>query len=254
MKRFVFVSTCLLLLISLSCNGPQKLHALTNYPDILPGWHLLPNPNSNDKPGVVFGVDAKGVRQPMDILEVPITQSTVEVGKDSGKISTTMGALLGFLGTNKINLTADVNTSVNKQVTYAMHLTDPQEDQTQLLQISDALQRTKQSIANFITQNGIAGYKFYIITDAIKSTKLDYTFDGDRNGNVEVKADIDKVLTVNPNVKWTNSNAYQLAYDLKTPLYVFAKYFELNVVTQATGETKLVLGNQVMGSGTPIYK
>jgi hypothetical protein len=241
-----FLSCCLM---AFSCDTKD---AFSKAPQLLPGFTLVPSPNSLDKPGTIIAVDKKGVKQPLGSLSIPIQEGTTVPAQRSGKKNSSVGALLEFLGADQVNLTANANVNINRDVVYKIELGESALERIALLNIAAELENTKQLIKSFSATNNMADYTFYIITEAVKSKKMKYSFDTKKTGEIGLKAELDKIVTAKPNVKWDNADNFLLSFELPAPLYVYSKYFTLNVETQVTGETKFAIG-KVVGTNEPVY-
>jgi len=236
---------CIALILSAcsSSHPPQK--SFLKETDILPGFLLIAAPNALDKPGTLIAVDRKGVRQPLGRLDVALESGMVVPGKDSGSKHNNFGYLLNFLGSNKINASAQSSAVLKRDISYSIKLENSTQERVSLLQIEAQLEKAKAAINGFAQLNDLRKYKFFIITEAVKSQKLDYLFDKSSTDSLAVKSEISKVVDINPNLYWANSNKFSLTYDLKEPLYVFAKYFSLNVRNTDGKAEKVEVGSEI---------
>jgi len=249
MKKITIIF--LISFIIIACGTQQK--AIKKTPEVLPGFTLIPGPNALDKPGTIFAVDKDGVQQPLGYLTADVQSGIVQIGNASGSKVSSVGAIINFLGQGNTVVDINANADIKRTISYNLQLFDCVQERLNLLKLNDELEKTKDIILNFSRNNpNMADYKYYIITESVKSPKIIYTFDTDKKGDLGLKADIDKIVTVNPNVKWDNKNNFNLSYDLGVPLYVYAKYFSLNIVTQATGETRFSIG-KALESTDPLY-
>ncbi|MBK7854563.1 MAG: hypothetical protein IPJ79_06305 [Bacteroidetes bacterium] len=239
-----------LLTLLISCDPAKK--ALNNSPEILPGFTLLPAPNSLDKPGTIFAIDKTGIKQPIGTLSLTSKSGIMVPGQATGKKSSSVAAVLNFLTPNNTNITANAASDVKRELTYKISLENCSNERIELLSISEELNKTKDLIKKFSQSNDLKNYKFYLITESVKASKLNYSFDTEKNGSIELKADFNKIINANPQVKWDNENSFLLSYDLQEPLYVYAKYWMLNIEAQGTGDTKFSMGEELKASD-PIY-
>ncbi len=247
------ITLTILVAITLSSCHSKK-EAFRNVPEVLPGFTLIPGPNSLDKPGSIFAVEQKtGKKFDLGSINAAVKSGTIAVGESSGKKSSSVAAVLSFLGYQGVPVTADAGTNTKKDVTYKLKLSGTTQERLELLAIQKELEQTTDLINAFKQSQDLKNYKFYLITDAIKASKLNYSFAKGQSGDASLKAELDKVVNTNPKVTWDNSDNFDLSYDLQDPLYVYAKYFTLNIESQITGDTKLSLGSEVK-QANPIYE
>lgn len=241
MKR-KFITILVTVSFLVSC-GPSRDIDKTKE-TFLPGFIMMAAPNSLDKPGTLFAVDKNGVSQPLGSINVNVITGITVVGQTSGKKQNEVGALVNFLGSQKIDVTADANFQNKKNIEYKVSLDGALQDRIELLSAKTELTKGISFIKDFFNKNDISKYKFYLITEAVKANKLDFAFNKAVVGEEKLDATILKIVNANQNVKWDTNRDFQLSYDLGSPLYVFYKVYNLNVETQATGETALSLGQQ----------
>ena len=243
-----------ILLIIASCRSTKDTSIPKTVPPLLPGFTLIASPNSLDKPGSVIAVDKKGIPQYLGSVDVSsLEKGVVQPAEATGKRASSVSALINFLGMDKYSVDANVDSKFNKTFEYKISLKDCSQERIPLLDINKELENMKQAIKTFSTTNDMADYKYYIITDAVKAKQISYEFGGDKVGDIDLKANIQKIIDVNPKVNWENKAALQLDYNLQEPLYVYAKYWSLNVQSQITGGTIFKIGD-VVKEESPIHE
>ncbi len=250
MKKQIQFFLSLSILILIACSSQKS--AYKKQEEVLPGFTLLSSPNNLEKPGTVFAIDKKGKRQPLIQLQLPVDSSTNEIAQDSGKRSSNFSVLLSFLGTEKSKITAENSFKLSKNIKYNLKLEGSTLHRVELLKVSQELENVKKQIQRFSELNNMADYQFYVVTEAVKAKSLLYKFDSKDSTDIGLKTDIKKIINANPKVTWNSDRSYDLSYNLKSSLYVFAKYFSLTIMNRG-GQEGLSIDRQV-DSIDPLHK
>lgn len=228
------------LLFFVGCQSTNT--AFKNVPPLFPGFTLIATPNSLDKPGSVIAVDKKGIPQYLGSIDITPEKGIVQPGQASGKRTSSVSSLINFLGMDKYSIDANIDPKYNKQFEYQISLKDCSQERIPLLNINIALEKMRQAIKSFSANNDMAGYKYYLISEAVNAKQISYEFSSDKVGDIDLKANIKKIIDVNPKVSWNNNSNLKLDINLQEPLYIYSKYFSLNIQNQITGETIFEIG------------
>lgn len=236
-----FVLFLIVFVVTLSsCNkgGP-----VSSADDLLPGFSMLPNPNSLDKPGTIFYIDDDNKPQILGTLpDVEIQSGTVVLGSLSGSRKTSLNSVLEFVGIKEIDLSASVNT--NKSINFNVSVSGTDQERIGLLQAKQSITKNIEMIRELFEELTIGSTEVYLITEAVKASKLSYEFDKSIDGDGSLDTEIIKIVENNSELSWKNTSNYQLGYDLKTQLYVFTKVYRMNIKAGLTG-TDISLGSVV---------
>lgn len=215
-----------------------------NVPNILPGFKILPAPNNLDKPGTIIAIDKHGVVQPLSVLALKIDSGTNAVGQDSGKVTSKVGLVLNFLKSADSTLNVRTTVKVNNIITYKIQLTGTSDYRIQLLDAAQQIEKLRSALQLFSSMNRLKDYKFYMISEAVKAKKIAYKFSGQDTVNVGLNASLKKIIAVNPSYGRTANGAYDLSFEFKEPMFVFAKYWELYVKPNKDNQVKVEIGRE----------
>lgn len=232
---------CLLLCLLFSSSCFTDKSAFKGLSKALPDFTLIAAPNELEVPGRIFAIDQQGIPQPITSLIKELKVGTAVISKVEGRTSSSISALLGFLGGS-----ANSSNRYNKTIIYKLQINGCTQERLDLLEMERALKKVTPEIIAFNKKYHLS--KFYVVTEAVKATKLNYTFDVKSATSLGLKADLDRIVQANQNVKWSDDVNLELNYELERPLYVYAKYFLLKLK-----DDKVVV-EQAVASPNPIYQ
>lgn len=235
----------LALFVVTQCHTSKDLSTPQNIPALLPGFALIASPNALEKPGRVFAVDKNGVPQYLGSINVTPESGAIQPAEASGKRTSSVSTLFNFLGMDKYSVDANANSNFNKEFDYLISLKECTEETVPLLSVNKDLEQMRDAIRKFSASNNMSNYKYYLVTSAVKAKQVSYQFGKSKIGNIDLKLDIQKIVDANPKVNWDNKKDLKLDVNFLEPLYVYAKYWTLNVQSHITGESTLEIGKEV---------
>lgn len=215
----------------LSCTGEKKItDADRNTAEIvLDDFKMTAAPNELDRAGFIFAVGKDNVQVPVTYLDATPADGQTKLRTYKETRNITVGTLVNFLGSTKLDLTANAGINDSSKIVTGMDFEGTTWSRLLLLDIDSKLTDKKNLIMAAMKRQGFEKSKFYLIVESVKAKKVLYSFDQHVIGDEKVEANFKKLAQLNQNVKWDRSKAFQLEYEFANPLVVFYKVYELKL-------------------------
>lgn len=205
------------------------------------GYKFNPLPSSSVTNGYVYA-KKKGSDEVLYLtsIDLPGKEGLVAIPSDEKLIKAKFSTLIQWLGAKIPNLSADGNFNINREITMHIEFRDAKLVEVPISDAADKIKLANSKIA--VSIKGLLDpedYNYYIIVATISAKKMDYYFDKKTYDSINLKAGIDSLIKVTPEVGVTKGNLTKLQFDDSTYRNVLYKPLQLGVGRSLSGEYEI---------------
>lgn len=253
----LFYLIIFLAVISSSASCPKDIgQGEISKTDNVGGYKIHATPNNLDIPGSIIAIDKNNVMIKVDNLDVKPDEGSVSIGSKKLERTVEIDFLLNYAGVPKLDLKTDTEYNREKKVKVSFSVDGiAQKSEVPILDIKSKLNEVRKEINDTFTKEEMKnnGFKFYLITETVKATKVKFKFDQTVADDAELNTKFFSVVDSKNNIDWDGEAGYELSFNYDKPLTVLYKVIKILPTGSIQGEENFKFGEEVETSNKALF-